>query len=122
MKYAPPTLDQAQSALKDALEPLTSGTVNATKEIWALEVLQLYAVSRALNIPDSGVLVVKEDQVELSKDELIGLLKKWESTGNVHVTTANPTNPSLSAGINWSQLLQLILPLLLGELLKRIGK
>lgn len=121
MSFVPPTLEQAQTALKDALEPLTTGTINAAKEIWALEILQMFAVSRALNIPDSGVVIAHEEQVELSKEELIGLLREWEITGNIRVSVVNPTNPNLIAGINWKQVLQLILPLLLNELLKRLG-
>ncbi len=122
MAYLPPTLDQAQSALTDALEPLVTGTVNTPKEVWALETLQLFAVAKVMGIPDSGVVVAKENQVELPKDQLLDLLKKWEATGNVFVTTANPLDSTLVAGINWGQLIQLILPLLLNELLKRLGK
>ena len=122
MAFAPPTLDQAQSALVDALEPLSTGKINAPKEIWALEVLQLFAVSKALNIPDTGVVSTLENQVELSDADMLHLLKEWDRTGNVNAEVPNPINPSSVATINWGQLIQMILPLLLNELLKRLGK
>lgn len=122
MAFSPPTLDQAQSALIDALEPLTTGTINTPKQVWALEVLQLFAVSKFLDIPESGTVLAKEHQVELSNDQMIGLLTKWKDSGNMYVTMAHPTDTNLVAGINWGQLVRMILPLLLNEVLKRLVK
>lgn len=121
MAFAPPTLDQAQTALIDALEPLTTGSINTPKQVWALEVLQLFAVSKVFSIPDSGVVLSKDNQVDISDAEMIKLLNQWNVTGNVHVTAVHPMDATLVAGINWGQLIKMILPLLLNEILKRLN-
>ncbi|RJQ26395.1 hypothetical protein C4577_03525 [Candidatus Parcubacteria bacterium] len=121
MPYAPPTLSQAQTALSDALEPLTTGKINTPKQIWALETLQLFAIANIFSIPESGIVAAQatpESKVELTDEQMLVLLNQWNTSGNMYTTIAHPQNANLLAGINWAQLIKMILPLLLNEILK----
>lgn len=117
MPYRYATLDEAQTALADVLfsiwdgkqvdGPLITGNINTQKETFAVFTLASYALSRTIGAPGAVL------QPAVAHADMVAMLKQWQLTGNPHVEMIHPNDSTKMLGINWGQLLQTLLPILL---------